>query len=60
MATKVIAIKDSNDLSSLDFTKLFRKLTKLENELKRLTESEEKFNKKEKVKEEKKDLSLKA
>ncbi|XP_050909787.1 uncharacterized protein LOC127123628 [Lathyrus oleraceus] len=38
---KVIAIKESNGLSTLDITKLFGKLAKYENELNRIPDSEE-------------------
>lgn len=51
--TKVTAIKEANDLNTLDITKLFGKLVEHENELKRLADSEVKSKKKEKVKEEK-------
>lgn len=47
---KVTAIKESNDLSTLDITKLFKKLTKHENELKRHVDSEKSQKKKEKGK----------
>lgn len=36
---RVTAIKDSNDLSTLDITKLFGKIVEHENELKRLANS---------------------
>lgn len=57
---KVIAIKEVNDISTLDIIKLFGKLVEHENELKRLTDSEVKSKKKEKGKEEKHDIYLKA
>lgn len=56
---KVTTIKDSNDLSSLDITKLFGKLAEHGNELKWLTEREVKSKKEDKVNEEKQNLSLK-
>lgn len=57
---KVIAIKESNDLSSLNITKLFGKLAEHESGLKWLTDREVKSKKKEKGKEEKIDLLLNA
>lgn len=56
---KVTAIKESNDLSTLDITNLFGKLVEHENELKRLADNEVSLKNKEKGKEEKQDLSLK-
>lgn len=52
------AIKEYNDLSSLEITRLFGKLTEHENVLKRLADGKVSPKNKEKGKEEKKDISL--
>lgn len=57
---KVTALKESNGLSTLGIRKLFRKLVEHENQLKWLTDSEVNWKNKEKAKEEKHNISLKA
>lgn len=57
---KVTPIKELNYLNNLDITKLFRKLSKHDNELKRFSARKVISKKKVKVKEEKRDISLKA
>lgn len=53
MTTKSHCNKKTNDLSTLDITKLFGKLTEHENKLKRLVDSKVKSKNKNKGKEEK-------
>lgn len=57
---KVTAIKESHDLKTLDMSTLFGKLTEREHELNRLKASESDTKHKDKNKEDKKNISLKA